>query len=289
MIQSLLLEAVHEAALVCGKTALSHFRTGIAVELKADGSEVTRADREAESAVRQWIESRFPGDAIMGEEFGARGTGTRRWLIDPIDGTRSFVRGVPLWGSMVAVEEDGVVLAGAINCAASGDFVVASRGEGCWHNGARASVSSVSDISDATVSGTDHRFRWHPARLPRWIDLCNQVAIARSWGDCYGYVLVATGRAELMVDDRLSPWDVAALVPIIEEAGGVLTDWNGRRGMGADAVATNAALADDLRARLGVPEQASPYVPSARAARRRYTRSGCRACSAVRRAGCRRA
>jgi fructose-1,6-bisphosphatase/inositol monophosphatase family enzyme len=162
---------------------------------------------------------------------------------------------------MVAVEEGGLVLAGAVNCAATGDFVVAARGEGCWHNGARASVSTVGTLGDATALGTDQRFRHHPWRLPRWIDLCSQVAIARSWGDCYGYVLVATGRAELMVDDRLSPWDVAALVPIIEEAGGVLTDWNGDRGMGSDAVATNAALADAFRSRLGVPEGAARTAP----------------------------
>lgn len=257
MNQSLLLEAVHEAARICGDVALAHFRTEVAVELKSDGSEVTRADRDAEMAVREWIERQFPGDALVGEEFGTSmaAAGSRRWFIDPIDGTRSFVRGVPLWGSMVAVEEDGVVLAGAVNCAASGDFVVAARGEGCWHNGARARVSAVASIGQATALGTDQRFLRNPSRLARWIDLCQEVAIARSWGDCYGYVLVATGRAELMVDDRLSPWDVAALVPIIEEAGGVLTDWEGQRGMGSDAVATNASLAGVFRSRLGVPEQ----------------------------------
>jgi histidinol phosphatase-like enzyme (inositol monophosphatase family) len=253
---SSILDAVHEAARICGSTALAHFRTGLSVEWKADGSEVTRADREAEMAVLEWIEQRFPGDAIVGEEFGARGEiGRRRWLIDPIDGTKSFVRGVPLWGSMIAIEEDGEVLAGAINCAASGDFVVAARGEGCWHNGARASVSGVASITEATVLGTDQRFPRNPHRLTRWTDLSKRVAMSRSWGDCYGYVLVATGRAELMVDDRLSPWDVAALVPIIEEAGGVFTDWNAQRGMGNDAVATNAALAAELRTALGVPEK----------------------------------
>jgi histidinol phosphatase-like enzyme (inositol monophosphatase family) len=255
MTQSNLLEAVREAARICGETALAHFRSALQVEWKADGSEVTRADREAELAVRAWIGERFPHDAIVGEEFGSVvSAGRRRWFIDPIDGTRSFVRGVPLWGSMVAVEEGGTVLAGAINCAASGDFVVAARGEGCWHNGVRASVSTVAALDKATLLGTDQRFLRNPQRLTRWTELCGRVAIARSWGDCYGYVLVATGRAEAMVDDRLNSWDVAALVPIIEEAGGVLTDWNGRRGMGADAVATNAALAEELRAALGVPE-----------------------------------
>ena len=257
MNHSELLQAVHEVATVCGDVALSHFRTALTVEWKADGSEVTKADRAAETAAREWIQRQFPGDVIVGEEFGAEGQpGSRRWLIDPIDGTRSYVRGVPLWGSMIAVEEDGTVLAGAINCAAVGDFVVAAVGEGCWHNGTRTSVSAVDSIAEATVLGTDQRFRRNPARGPRWAALVQRVAVARTWGDCYGYVLVATGRAELMVDDRLSPWDVAALVPIIEEAGGCITDWRGQRGMGVDAVATNARLAEELRALLGVPEDA---------------------------------
>jgi histidinol-phosphatase len=262
MTPSLLLEAVHEAARIAGDVALRYFQTGLAVDVKTDGSEVTRADREAELAVREWIDKRFPGDEIVGEEFGQGGpAGGRRWFIDPIDGTRSFVRGVPLWGSMVAVEEGGAVLAGAVNCAASNDFVIAARGEGCWHNGTRASVSRVSALREATALGTDQRFLHNPSRLPRWTDLCGEVAIVRTWGDCYGYVLVATGRAELMADDRLSPWDVAALVPIIEEAGGVLTDWNGQRGMGSDAIATNALLADTFRSRLGVPEGSARTSP----------------------------
>jgi len=252
---SKLFEAVQEVARICGDVAHSHFRKDLRVEWKADGSEVTRADREAEAAAREWIRRHFPGDDVFGEELGAEGnSGPRRWLIDPIDGTRSFVRGVPLWGSMIAVEESGTVLAGAVNCPATGDFVVAARGEGCWHNGSRASVSSVDTVSKATILCTDQRFRRNPARAERWSELSRHVAIARSWGDCYGYVMVATGRAELMVDDRLSPWDVASLVPIIEEAGGAFTDWQGRRGMGNDAVATNALLADELRKMLGVPE-----------------------------------
>jgi histidinol phosphatase-like enzyme (inositol monophosphatase family) len=262
MTSSSLIEAVQEVATICGRVAYDHFRKGLAVELKADGSEVTIADRAAETAAREWILQRFPDDAIVGEELGIAGVAAhRRWFIDPIDGTKSFVRGVPLWGSMIAVEEGGTVLAGAINCPAAGDFVVAARGEGCWHNGARASVSTVASLSDATILGTDQRFRRNPARSERYAALGARVAISQSWGDCYGYVLVATGRAELMVDDRLSPWDIAALVPIIEEAGGVLTDWQGRRGMGADAVATNAVLADEFRTLLGVPESSPRTAP----------------------------
>ena len=247
------LEAIEEVARLAGGIALGHFGTRLQVELKADGSEVTRADREAEMAARDWVQRRFPGDAIVGEEFGSDGDGAnRRWLIDPIDGTRSFVRGVPLWGTLVAVEERGILVAGAIHCPATGDLVVAERGEGCWHNGSRASVSSTDAMAQATILVTDGRFRSNPHRAGHWAALGGRVALARTWGDCYGYVLVATGRAELMVDDRMAPWDIAALIPVIEEAGGVFTDWRGRPGIGADAIASNARLAAEFRRELGV-------------------------------------
>jgi histidinol phosphatase-like enzyme (inositol monophosphatase family) len=260
---SLLLEAVRDVARVAGEVALRHFRRDLVVEWKVDGSEVTVADREAEAAARDWIARRFPDDPIVGEELGAPGSDVasgaeRRWYIDPIDGTRSYVRGVPLWGSMIAVESGGAMVAGAIACPATGDLVAAARGEGCWHNDARASVSAVDSIARATILGTSPAFRRNPGRAVRWGALAARSAIARTWGDCYGYVLVATGRAELMADDRLSPWDVAALIPIITEAGGVFTDWQGRLdGLPADGVASNAALATAFREALGVPEAAS--------------------------------
>ena len=146
---SLLLEAVRDAALATADVALRHFRRGVTVEWKTDGSEVTVADRQAEETARAWISKHFPGDVVIGEEFGAprdqeRTPATRRWYVDPIDGTRSFVRGVPLWGSMIAVEHDGIVLAGAICCPAVDELVAAARGEGCWHNDARASAASTS-------------------------------------------------------------------------------------------------------------------------------------------------
>ena len=248
MNESSWLTALDEVVRLCGEVANRHFRTGIVVEFKTDGSEVTRADREAESAARQWIGQRFPDDAILGEEFGPDDRhGGRRWIIDPIDGTRSFVRGVPLWGSLVALEENGIVVAGAINCPATGDLLVAARGQGCWHNGARVSVSTTDTLATATILTTDTRFQSNPDRRSRWQELGSKVATSRTWGDCYGYVLVATGRADLMVDGRMSPWDIAALIPVIEEAGGVFTDWRGRPGIGSDAIASNAALASVFR------------------------------------------
>lgn len=249
-----LLEAVQDLARKTGEVALHSFRKNLRIELKTDGSEVTSADRNAETAAREWIERHFPDDGVMGEELGVtQGRSARRWFIDPIDGTRTFVRGVPLWGSLVGVEEHGSVLAGAIFCPATGDLVAAARGQGCWHNGVRAQVSGEEDLSRATILATDAQFRDNPERAARWSRLASRVSVARTWGDCYGYVLVATGRAELMVDHRLSPWDVAAVVPVIEEAGGVFTDWQGRPGIGRDGIATNAHLAAVCRDALGVP------------------------------------
>ena len=249
-----LLDVLDEVARLCGDVALSHFRKGLAVEIKPDGSEVTRADREAETAVRGWIEKHFPDDSILGEELGwQESTSGRRWIVDPIDGTRSFVRGVPLWGSLIALEEDGILIGGAISCPATGDLLVAAKGQGCWHNGTKSMVSTIDTIAASTVLTTDSRFVSDVSRAKLWSKLSSDVAAIRGWGDCYGYVLVATGRAELMVDDRMSPWDVAALIPVVEEAGGVFTDWNGRRGIGPDAIASNAALAAQFRRRLGVP------------------------------------
>jgi histidinol-phosphatase len=250
-----LLQAVTEVARLTGQVALGHYRAGVVVETKNDGSPVTVADRAAEETARAWIAARFPADAILGEEFGSQGDeSARRWLIDPIDGTKTFVRGVPLWGTLVAVAHGDDVIAGAIYCPAVDEIVTAAAGEGCWWNGTRARVSGCREVARATVLVTDDLFPTHRDRGDRWASLAADAAVARTWGDCYGYLLVATGRAELMVDNLMSPWDAAALVPVIREAGGEFSDWDGRvTPFGNGAMATNAALAATLRERLGVP------------------------------------
>ncbi len=244
-----LLEAVTEVARWAGDMALAHFRDGLAVELKGDGSPVTVADRAAERAAREWINHRFPDDGILGEEYGAeRPDARRRWILDPIDGTKSFIHGVPLWGTLIAVAEGDDVLAGAINCAAAGELVAAARGAGCWWNGTRCSVSTVSELGAATVLTTDERFPHAPERQGAWAALAARAGMSRSWGDCFGYLLVATGRAESMMDPQMAAWDSAALQPVIEEAGGVFTDWDGATtAFGGSAVATNAVLAEEIR------------------------------------------
>jgi histidinol-phosphatase len=246
------IEAAAEAARVAGAVALGHYQRGVVVETKGDGTPVSVADREAEEAVRAWLSVRFPEDGILGEELGAtRPEAPRRWLVDPIDGTKTFVRRVPLWGTLVALVQGEEVLAGAAFFPAVGELLVAARGGGCRWNGRPAHVSSVSQLSLATVLATDEHFGGNTSQTARWSRLAAASGLMRSWGDCYGYLLVATGRAEAMVDGVMAPWDSAALKPIIEEAGGVFTDWKGRpSAFGGDSIATNAALATAVRTHL---------------------------------------
>ena len=250
--RSLLLDAVHDAARVAGGIAMRHYRTALAVDAKPDGSPVTIADREAEAALREWITRRFPEDGIEGEELGVvRAEARRRWIVDPIDGTKTFIRGVPLWGTLVAVVERAEVLAGAAFFPAVDEMLAAAPGEGALWNDVRFAVSRVDRLDGATVLTTGEQFRHDEAKRDAWRRLSDRAMLTRSWGDCYGYLLVATGRADVMVDGRMAAWDAAALKPIIEEAGGVFTDWAGTRtAFGGSAIATNAALATEVRALL---------------------------------------
>lgn len=248
------LETLTTVARLAGGIALQHFRTDLRVDTKADGSPVTVADRSAEEAARAWISRHFAGDEILGEESGRTGVpnAPRRWVLDPIDGTKTFIHGVPLWGTLVAVIERDTVLAGAIYCPAVDELVVAARGAGCWHNGVRCAVSRVSELAGATILTTSARFT-SPRRRQRWDDLSRVVGMTRTWGDCYGYMLLASGRAEVMVDDRLNIWDYAALLPVVQEAGGVITDWHGGAAYEGGAIATNALLSREVRGIIGEP------------------------------------
>lgn len=244
-----LLDFAVEVAWRAGRVSLAHYQTGIAAEAKSDDSPVTAADRESERIARALIEARFPHDGIVGEEQGeARPGADRRWILDPIDGTRSFIRGVPLYGVLLALEEEGDAVIGVMHFPALDETVYAARGHGCWWNGRRALVSDTTSLGDAFVCTTDVESIQATHRTRGWDVLRSRVAGWRTWGDCYGYALVATGRADAMLDPVMSLWDAAALAPIIDEAGGVFTDWNGEPGYrGTSAVATNAALAREVR------------------------------------------
>lgn len=239
-----LLDFTVRLAREAGEITHRYYQRACAAERKRDGSFVTAADREAESHVRRSIEAAFPDDSILGEEEGEReGTSNRRWIIDPLDGTYSFVHGVPLFGVLIGLEVEGEVLAGAANLPALGELICAARGLGCFWNGEPARVSTTRSLEDALLLSTDFgtcaRYGFGAAAER----LQTRAAARRTWGDCYGHVLVATGRADVMLDPVMNVWDCAALQPIVEEAGGTFTDWGGRRSIrSGNAVSTNGAL-----------------------------------------------
>lgn len=237
-----------DAAWQAGRMTLRYFQTGVVVERKADESPVTVADRDAETKLRDLIAARFPDDGIVGEEHGDKaGTTGRRWIVDPIDGTKSFVHGVPLYGVLVGVEVNGDPAVGVVHFPALNEMICAGTGLGCTWNGRTARVSAVSDMKDATVILTD--FIHLHGRDEAIARICSRAKLVRGWGDCYGYMLVATGRAEVMLDPAMNVWDCAALAPILREAGGTFTTWSGEATIwGNEAIGTNGALFEDVMA-----------------------------------------
>ncbi len=247
-----LLRIARQAAAIAGEVIMPLYESGLAVELKADRTPVTVADRRAEERVRGFLEQECPRHGIVGEELGERsGDGRYRWILDPIDGTKSFIHHVPLFGTLVALEEDGVPVIGVIACHAVGETISAARGRGAWLNGRPAHVSNTSRLADATVSLTSFS-RMAAAYPGAFRALAARSGMMRSWGDCYGYLLVATGRIDAMLDPEMNLWDVAALYPVIAEAGGRITTWEGDDRPGESAVATNRLIHDELMSTLGV-------------------------------------
>jgi histidinol phosphatase-like enzyme (inositol monophosphatase family) len=227
-----------------GRFALAHFRTALTVEYKSDRSPVTLADRGAEERMRTAIGNAFPADGILGEELGeASGSSGRRWIIDPIDGTQSFIRGVPLWGVLVGLEDRGECVVGVVALPALAETLWAARGGGAFVNGTPAQVSRATTLADATILTSDASPRHFGDKHAGFQRLLVRSARHRGWGDCYGYALVATGRAEVMLDPLMNAWDAAAVKPIIEEAGGTFCAWDGTPSIyGGSALAMPAAL-----------------------------------------------
>jgi myo-inositol-1(or 4)-monophosphatase len=241
------LDFAADAAWQAGRVTLAHFQSGVDVEWKSDASPVTIADRGAEELLRRLIERRFPQHAIYGEEFGETSRdSTHRWIVDPIDGTQSFIRGVPLYGVLVGLEIAGDVVVGVACFPAMNEIVAAASGEGCRWNGRRARVSGQTSLAEAVVSYTSSA-NLDRLRPGAWARLQQETRTQRGWGDCYGHCLVATGRADVMLDPILSPWDCAALVPILREAGGTFTDWTGQLTIhGGNGISTNGALFEQV-------------------------------------------
>lgn len=243
-----LLDVAVDVAWQAGRLTLAYFQRGVVADLKGDGSPVTIADREAERLIRHELRTRFPRHDIVGEEFGEdRRDGEYRWWLDPIDGTQSFVHGVPLYGVLVGLEVSGVPRVGVAHFPALEETYAAATLLGAWWNGRRARVSPLAALDRSLMAFTmttsppeSHAYRGFEA-------LKRATALQRGWGDCYGHCLVATGRAELMLDPAMNPWDCAALVPILQEAGGTFTSWDGRPTIhGGNAVSTNGAVLPDV-------------------------------------------
>ena len=242
-----LLRIAREAARVAAEVILPLYRSGIAVELKADRTPVTLADRRAEEAMREWFARETPTFGIVGEEHGeTAGDGRHRWIVDPIDGTKSFVHGVPLWGTLVALERDGVPVLGVISCPAAGETVYAATGLGAFgEDGKVIAVSDVESLAQSAVCTSSYAtmFQRHPESFAR---LVGSARLLRAWGDCYGYLLLAKGRIEAMLDPLMNLWDVAALHPVVTEAGGCVTTWDGAPGLGSSAIASNGHVHAEL-------------------------------------------
>ncbi|MSR29959.1 MAG: histidinol-phosphatase [Gemmataceae bacterium] len=233
-----------QAAREASQLAHGYFETALQVEWKKDESPVTRADREAEQKLRQTLQHHFPKDGFLGEEFGDfSGESGYRWIIDPIDGTRNFVRGIPLWGTLLGLEYRGEMIAGIVEAPALRQSWRALRGDGAFHNDKPIQVSKVNQLKEAQVFYSSIAWFTRANKQKEFLQLASSVGRQRGFGDFYGFVLVAQGAGEIMVEYGVHAWDIAALIPILEEAGGKLTNWNGLQSIhSADVLATNGLL-----------------------------------------------
>jgi myo-inositol-1(or 4)-monophosphatase len=243
------LDFTTETAYLAGKLTLQYFQRHMHTDFKADTSPVTTADYKSEELIRSRIEGRFPGHEVVGEELGrnANPGASHRWIIDPIDGTKSFMRGVPLYAILIALEIDGNIEVGAAYFPALDEMIAAATSLGCWWNGRPARVSTVSKLKRGIVTCTSTQNFLKYGRLQEWKHFLKTCYFQAGWGDAYGYLLVATGRAELMLDPDMNFWDCAPFPPILREAGGYFGDWQGQATIyGEEALATSQILLPEV-------------------------------------------
>jgi histidinol-phosphatase len=236
------LEGAVEAARAAGEVALKYYRAGFDVTLKADHTPVTVADRQAEKIIEEILTNITPKYGFLGEEFGSRGPQERRWIIDPIDGTRNFVRRIPLWATLIALEEEGEVTVGVIHNPVTGELYSARKGGGARLNGAPIHVSTATDLRESHLLHAGLDIMRAGGHWEGFLRLVDATARQRGFGDYYGYGLVAEGKAELYLEMDLKPWDLAACKIVVEEAGGRFTDFAGR-----PSIYTGSALVSNGR------------------------------------------
>ncbi len=237
--------------------AIDRYRSqDLDVQLKPDRSQVTDADTRVERVIREHLAAARPDDAILGEEFGTEGSSNRQWIIDPIDGTSNFVRGVPNWGALIALVIDGVPEVGVVSAPALGRRWWAASGHGAWlqqdgHEARRLHVSGIADLDAASLSYNSLKHWDQYGRLDQLVDLSRAVERTRAYGDLWSYMLVAEGALDIAGEFDVKPWDIAALVPIVREAGGRVTDADGAEALDTLSVlATNGLLHDEVLGRI---------------------------------------
>ena len=232
---------------------MTRFRAeDLRIDRKPDRTHVTEADHAAEVLIREGIEKARPGDAVLGEEFGTEGEGRRRWIVDPIDGTASYVRGLPIWATLIALEVDGELTVGVVSAPALHRRWYAARGEGAYANGDRITVSKVGDLADAQLCYSDlASWTKYRSSAQPMIDLLHSVWRTRGVGDFWQHMLVAEGTADIAVEPIVNLWDRAALLVVVEEAGGRFTTLEGvRTADGGSALSSNGLLHDEVVAAL---------------------------------------
>jgi histidinol-phosphatase len=239
-------EVMVEAARAAGELALGYFDRDIVVEQKHDQSPVTIADRHAEQALRERLTAAFPKDGLLGEEFGeTAGSSGYCWIIDPIDGTRCFVRNIPHWATLVGLEYKGEMIAGVSYAPADGQLFRALRGDGTYKNDRRVRVSDIATLDQALACYTGYTYFHQAGKERQFLNTLRGVGSTRGFGDYYGFVLVAQGSCELLVDYGVHIWDVAGLKVIVEEAGGRFSDWDGGTDLNRpDCLASNGRVHD---------------------------------------------
>lgn len=232
-----------ELAMASGKLIRNYWRTNINIETKADESPVTIADKKSEELMREMIMKHFPDHGILGEEFGEHNTDAEyKWILDPIDGTKSFICGTVTFGTLIALTKNHQPILGVINQPILDEFLIGDN-ETAELNGKRVTVRACDDLSKAILLTTDHLNIEKYQKIKKFDELTHKVKLYRQWGDCYGYYLVATGYADIMIDPIMSIWDMMALIPVIRGAGGTITDYHGGNAVhGASIIATGGKI-----------------------------------------------
>jgi len=248
------LEVALDLAKTAGKSTLEYFQNAdLTFEKKEDASPVTVADQNSEKIIRAGLADKFPEDGIIGEEYGTvEGSTGYRWIVDPIDGTKAFIAGVPLFGTMIGIEKDGKSQVGVVYIPGLDECIYAAQGQGAWYeqpnrDPVQARVNKTATLAEGImVTSQVSTFNKRNA-TQGFLELEERSFVTRTWGDCYGYMLVATGRAVAMIDPLMSIWDSAAVQPIMEEAGGTFTSWTGEPTIfSGDGIGTNGLVLEEI-------------------------------------------